>query len=519
MPVNLTPDPSKRQTSMTPAPVPDADADSGAAGIKTVYSHDDPFDARPADTPRPEGWLDKAIAQISRISSACDAAARWIHGIFGSEKGMTMDGSGEAEVSRPFNVKKLPLPHDMELANTREAEKARAQSEAQKARTDFVQGVDKPLAPAPLFVDADAKDFEHYLKLCDMNKSKPGDMACPANFLPGIQRHAKAFIALVDQRQATAKENGSEFILSTADQQKREALAKLLAQSEDKQDAAIGKQALKAGPTQAVTTQQLTSFMQWREWRNQGYGKGQPAPQIDLDAAIAYAKELLETYKNADKRSVGGLNDMLDDAESLVENPEMHRILLDSASPPVQGPAIDANEASSAQAVKQEEVGDQPKSATKRDMPDGARAMPKQADAAPAMPRPAPPAPAAPPVAPAPRSRNAADQQQLSLGEHLGLPKVSEMSMEDIEHATDLFNRFTQEFARAPQGVKLDRNSPYLYPECVAVANDFAEMVALAPDMKLSRDQLARLQAALKLRELFSQYRQDPSRGQGISSN
>ncbi len=53
----------------------------------------------------------------------------------------------------------------------------------------------------------------------------------------------------------------------------------------------------------------------------------------------------------------------------------------------------------------------------------------------------------------------------------------------------------------------------------MAVANDFAEMVALAPDMKLSRDQLARLQAALKLRELFSQYRQDPSRGQGISSN
>ncbi len=473
MPVTIPPGQPKHSSSSIPQPP--LPADKAVEGIE-IYRSGDPFDPRPADPVKSNSALKRALARITSAyrdaQSHIDKISASIREMLGLQKASALTHRADSDVvSAPFNVRKEKLPDALEEANQKALANALAENAAAQARADFVHSADNALAPEPMFVDADAGDYASYLKLCELKGEPPGDMICPQNFLPGVQRHAKAFIDLISRRQKAAVAAGTEFTLSSADQQKREVLAKLLTRSDDPAEARIGSQALNSAPEQTVTTAQLASFVQWRDWKNNGCDKGQPAPAIDFDGAQVYAKELLVQYKDADRRTNAELNDMLLDAESLLDHPEMYKVLLDGARPEGSVPA---------------------------------RGQP-----APKMPAPSSESASTPvPDRPAPRLRTADSQQRLSISEQLGLPPVSDMTMDDIARATDLFNQFTQEFERSPSGIKLAKDSPYLYPECVAVANDFVEMVAIAPDMTLSREQLAKLQAALALRELYTRYRQ-----------
>jgi len=475
MPVTLPPGASHPSPGSRSQPPQNAEREPDA--ISTVDDDRALFDERPADSIEPPSLLDRVIA---KLSEAFQATARLVRDALGLSKLPSIHENSKVSISAPRNRRnrEASLPPELAAANKEAAELARTRQQARQAQADFVDSRDNPLAPQPMFADADANDFSSYLKLCELNGGKPGEMVCPQNFLPGVQRHAKAFLDLIRQRQQAALASGKEYTLSTTDQQKRDALARLLAQSHDRQQAELGRQALASGPVASVTSTQLTSFMSWREWRNHGEENGQPAHAIDFDAAQAYAKELLDKYKDSN-RAIGELKEMLLDAESLLEHAELHRILIDSASR-----AIPANTAQGAPQVP----------------------VPKQ-EALPAdeaSERVAAP----PPPPPAPRARAAGIAKSRSISDDLGLPPVNSLTAEDVHHAIELFDRFVQEYSRSPQGVRLEPTSPFLYPECVAVANDFAEMVAGARDLALGPDQLTKLQAALKLRELYSQYRQ-----------
>ncbi|MEO0318515.1 MAG: hypothetical protein RL404_2192 [Pseudomonadota bacterium] len=475
MPVTIPPgQPKQASSSMVPPPLP-AERAMEEVEIDSGY---DPFDARPADPDKPEGLIDRALARISSAyrdaQSHVDSIAARIRQALGWQKVPTITAN-PVVVSAPRNFKKKVLPTAFEKANRQALAKAQAEKAAAQSRVDFVQSVDAALTPEPMFADtdADAGDYAIYLKLCEKNGKLPGDMICPQNFLPGVQRHAKAFIELVNQRRNSAMAAKAEFTLSSSDQKKLAILAKFLVLSDDATDKNIGTQALKAAPAQTVTTTQLTSFMQWRDWKNKGYDKGQPAPTIDFDGARVYAKTLLEQYKGADRQHNSELNGMLLDAENMLEHPEMYKTLQDAANSSGPGPTM-------SQAASATEMS-----------------MPSSDPASTSKPAPAPPAPRIPAQP---------GQAQFSVGQQLGLRPVSELSMDDIAHATILFNEFTQKFKQTPDGIKLDRDSPYLYPECVAVANDFAERIANARDMTLSDEQLSKFQAALALRQIYAGY-------------
>ncbi len=258
------------------------------------------FDARPADTHDNRSLLTSALDALSK---ACRDAAAWITQVFsfiGSRDDSAID------ISRPFNVKRGTLPDDLQKA----IDEQLARTKASAARQEFVESAEAAPATEAAAPDPDREAFEAYFRLCKKERKAPGRMACPQNFADKAIRYAQVFVDMVCDRQAHAVQEKKEFWLGTEDQEKLKYAKALLKRAH--------------GPIQTNTTQQLKSFMAWRDWSKH------PAQLPDdtdfsIDAAVAYAHELCAVHAGKDVARDPRTKDLLGSAFALIAKEDHYR--------------------------------------------------------------------------------------------------------------------------------------------------------------------------------------------------
>ncbi len=267
------------------------------------------FDARPADEAENRSIL---TAAFEALSKACRDAAAWIAQVFSGIGGR--DGARVA-VSAPRNFKKGTLPSDLQQAN----DEALASQKAAVARMEFVESADKPPAVDSATTDPDREAFDAYVRLCKREGREPGSEQGASSHRDMAVRHARSYVQLVAERQSRAAQEGKEFWLGSDDQEKLRAAQALL----KRQDGGA-KPAPAQRPIQSNSTQQLTSFMAWRDW-----SKNPEQPPVDagfsMDAAVAYAHELCANHAGKDAAKDPRAKDLLGSAYELIAKEDHYR--------------------------------------------------------------------------------------------------------------------------------------------------------------------------------------------------
>lgn len=476
MPITVPPNPQKPQSS--PLPQPPLAADKTEEAID-LYQKDDQFDDRPVDPVQSRDLLDRLREMISAtFAPALAHAAQAVRQALGLSKLPSIrDGADfdAVQVSAPFNVKKATrddLPAELRdgLAQL-DAEKA-----AETSRQAFVQGAD--LMPPTPVANPDEQAFGHYMTAWRQQRHQTGKVLCPQNFVEGARRFAVDLLDLQGQRRATMASEGKDYWLAPDDQERVEAATALLKSDDDAKTRALAKDVIDAGPVQKNSIEQALSFHAWRNWKR--HPDKLPAREgFSLDAALAYAQLQVQTYASSDTlKDNHDLRDLLADATELIANQRQYDDQLDQAWMLASLSDLQAFDKQQASARIQAQ--------------DNALASPS---------------PALAPAPPARREPRQASQAALSFAERMGLPALDSLAPNDRMMAEETFGKFVEEFRRDMAGFKPDPKAAYLFPECVAVADDYAEKIIAAQDARLSATQRDRLLAAMRLRELYAQYR------------
>jgi len=450
-----------------------------------IFRKDDRFDDRPLDPEKSPGLLDRLR---DWMASAFESAAVRVREALGMNKVPSIrDGAAfdDVKVSAPFNVRQVPrseYPKEIQDGIAKlEADKAAEAAEASKQA--FVQGADL-VPPAPV-VSPDEEDFRHYLsswrEQMRQKGGQPDKVLCPQNFVDGARRFASSLLDLEQQRRAAMEANDKDYWLAPDDQERLEAAAALFISDDDAAARTRAKEVLAAGPVQTVSSDQALSFHAWRDWKRHP-DKLPVRENFSLDAAVAYAQRQIQAHAaGAQLKDNQELRTLVGDATELIANQHLYEVRLD--------------EAWLLASLDDLRASDKPQ-------PSDQKPALVQASASPP-----PPAPAARPAPPARRERAEASAVRLTFAERMGLPDLGSLAPEDRMMAEETFGKFVEAFRRNMAGFRSDANADYLYPECVAVADDYAEKIIAAQDAKLSDTQRDRLLAALRLRELYAQYR------------
>lgn len=473
--------PSNPQGQLSQAKLPDGEGDEAI----DIFRKDDRFDDRPLDPEKSPGLLDRLR---DWMASAFESAAMRVREALGMNKVPSIrDGAAfdDIKVSAPFNVRQVPrseYPQEMQDGIAKlEADKAAEAAEASKQA--FVQGADL-VPPAPV-VSPDEEDFRHYLsswrEQMRQKGGQPDKVLCPQNFVDGARRFASSLLDLEQQRRAAMEANNKDYWLAPDDQERLEAAAALFISDDNAPARNRAKEVLAAGPVQSVSSDQALSFHAWRDWKRNP-DKLPVRENFSFEAAVAYAQLQIQTHASgAQLKDNQELRALLGDATELIANQNLYEVRLDEAWLLASLEDLRAS-----------------------DKPQASEQKPVSVEAS------ASPPPAAPPARPAPRARTEraeASLAKLSFAERMGLPDLASLTPEDLMMAEETFINFVEAFRRDMTGFKSDAKADYLSPECVAVADDYAEKIIAAQDVKLSDAQRDRLLAALRLRELYAQYR------------
>ncbi len=466
------------------------------------------FDARPADPVKPGFWVWEYVK--AGVSHAFKAVRDTLMAKFGFSTLSSIRSSQNADVSRPFNVVKGKIPDQLALAIEEAAREKRQQAE-DAHRDAFVSGAN--VLPAKPQDAPDDFAFDQYLKAYRQRKDPNERVLCQQNFEAGARRVATQLLQANAEREAYADAKDKTYWLAPEQKERLDAAATLMESDADPATRKLAKDFLRHGPVQTSTEEQCRHFLMWRQ-RQDFDPRTLAESSFDLEAALAHASTLLATYAGKEQsKDSEDVRQWVNDATQLVARSEEYKTVLievrgqlaplprhydvldelSSLLDEVLAPQAD----SLAQSMSKDDAADQTGAASSHNARSEQDAL--QSPGSTGLP------PSPPPPRPT-RSAASGMPPQRTLAEEFGLPPVSDLTAEDIERATMLFNQFTKLLSESPQGVSLERSSPYLYPECVAVANDFAEMVAMAPDLALSTDQQNKLVAALRLREMYSRY-------------
>lgn len=427
-------------------PTPKAPPAEAADDDLTVESL---FDARPADEAGKPGLLESAL---SSLSQACRDAAAWIAQVFSF---MRSRDDASIDISRPFNVRREALPEDFQKAI--DAELVSRKTAA--VRQEFVESAETAPTAKAAPPDPDKDAFDAWVRLCKRDRKPPGTLDCPQNFADKAARHAQDFVDMVADRQAHALQEKKEFWLGTEDQEKLRFAKALLRQAQ--------------GPIQANSTQQVTSFMAWREWSRHPE-KVPDDPGFSIDAAVAYAHELCKVHAGKDVAKDPRTKDMLAGAYELIAREEHYRRNFD-----VQSEAV--------QLIRQIDALQEPA------IPPAVRESMPALDAPPAPPPPrvrstpadtggtAPPAGNPPP----PPSLRVPSSRPMMPESWNDLPELSTLESELQIEASVLLNRFFQRYAEQLDSGVLDfANSPeYFSPLAATAAIDFLRRADNQPDV------------------------------------
>lgn len=471
MPTTIPPNPSKPHSPPIPqSPLATEDAHEAI----DLFRKDDQFDDRPQDPVKSPGLLDRVRVWMA---NAFDNAAVRVRQALGLGKVPSIrDGSAfdTVKVSAPFNVRQVPrdeFPDQVKQGLAQfDAEKTAKAAEASKHA--FVQGAD--LVPQSPVASPDEQAFGHYLSAWRQQRHQRGKVICPQNFVDGARRFASDLLDLEQQRRATMEANNKDYWLAPDDQERLEAAAALMKSDEDAATRARAKEVIDAGPVQPVSIEQALSFHAWRDWKRHP-DKLPVRDKFSLDAAIAFAQLQIQMHASDDSlKDNHELRDLLGDASELIANQRLYDGRLEEAW--LLASLADLREFDQQQASKR--------------------------DAAQPLTSASPPPP--PPVR---NKRSNASATALSFAERMGLPELGSLTSNDRMMAEETFGKFVDAFRLDMAGSKPDAGADYLSPECVAVADDYAEKIIAAQDAKLSDVQRDRLLAALRLRELYAQYR------------
>lgn len=477
MPTAVPPNSQKPVSSPSSPPLPADQARANAHDGIDIYRKDDQFDDRPQDPVSPPSLLDRLG---DWITAAITQAKHRVMQVLRMDKLPSIrDGADfdAVQVSAPFNVKKLQR-EDFPSELREGLAQLEAKQAAEASRQAFVQGAD--LMPPPPEPGADEQAFGHYMTAWRQQRHQAGRVICPQNFVDGARRFAADLLDLQRQRRLTMENN---YWLAPDDQMRVEAATALLLSDQDAATRALAREVTDAGPTQKNSIEQALSFYAWREWKR--HPDKVPAREgFSLDAALAFAQLQVQTFASGDLlKDNHELRDLLADATDLIANQRRYDDQLDAAW-------MLASLAALREFDKQQ---------------DSARNNPVRQGAP--VPSPASSAWPAPPARPARRESGQSSATAVSFAERMGLPTLDSLSPNDRMMAEETFAKFVEAFRLDMAGFKPDAKAAYLFPECVAVADDFAERILAAQDTSLSARQRDRLLAALRLRELYAQYR------------
>ena len=416
------------------------------------------FDARPADEPEHRSIL---TAALEALSKACRDAAAWIAQVFSG-----IGGRDEASVavSAPRNLRKGTLPPELQQAN----DDALAGSKAAAARKEFVESTDSPPAVEPATPDPDREAFDAYVRLCKREGREPGSEGGASSHRDLAVRYARAYVQLVAERQSRASQEGKEFWLGSADQEKLRAAVALLKRQDggasDKSDGTFSVDR----PIQANSTLQLKSFMAWRDWSRDSAQLPDDA-DFSIDAAVAYAHELCAVHAGKDTAKDPRAKDLLGSAFELIAREDHYRRNFE-----VQREAVELvrgldglREAQDMSADREEPARGAPPAAP----PPRVRSTPNAGAPSPSTDPPLPPLLRVPSVRPTWHTSS-----------H-DLPELSTLDDELQVEAGGLLHRFLQLYAeKLDSGVlDFDDHPEYFSPLAAAAAADFLRQADSAP--------------------------------------
>ena len=285
----------------------------------------DLFDSRPGGDTRERSVFDRMREVLANFSARCREASEWVQHKWAA----LSQGSGVdfdiGVISKPRNFQRRQLPDDL-LQELRliDAEKRKASAEVA-----FIESHDEKPLEALADKDMDEQAFENYTKLCRHEGKQLGTISCPHNFNDAAVRYAKVFIGQVEKRKATAEQKKAEFWLSSADQEKFEGAKLLLAQQDDQASKKLAEAASQLGQVQKNSSSHYLSFMAWREWRNDMSQKPNDT-EFSIDAAHAYATQLMEDYAGKDVAAGSQMKALLNDAAELINKKQFYADLYDN---------------------------------------------------------------------------------------------------------------------------------------------------------------------------------------------
>lgn len=302
--------------------VPDSSVSDTSTNPSAVA---DLFDSRPGGDTREKSVLDRMREVLANFSARCREASEWVQHKWAA----LSQGSGVdfdiGVISKPRNFQRRQLPDDLlqELLRI-DAEKRKASAEVA-----FIESRDEKPLEALADKDMDEQAFENYTKLCRHEGKQLGTISCPHNFNDAAVRYAKVFIGQVEKRKATAEQKQAEFWLSSADQEKFEGAKLLLAQQDDQASKKLAEAASQLGQVQKNSSSHYLSFMVWREWRNDMSQKPNDT-EFSIDAALAYATQLMEDYAGKDVAAGSQMKALLNDAAELINKKQFYADLYDN---------------------------------------------------------------------------------------------------------------------------------------------------------------------------------------------
>ncbi len=300
------------------------------------------FDARPQNEQKSAGVFRTAF---SAISNAYVNAGKFITkilekiGLRRQEVGIgnplgKQEGVGksreeiniEIPIGKPENIRKPSLPLELrEAISEFEAQKRAADKDT--AQQNFINENDMDAISVFIELEEDKYYFDQYLRLCTFNKIEAGVCLCPANFKEGAQRHAESLIKLVSAREKHANDNQQIFWLPADDRARLVAAQKFL-----NTHSSSNVDLLPVIPKNSLI--QLLSFTEWQRWKKAPL-KEEFVPQepgLNIDAAVEYAKFLLEDHAGKDKaKNNKELSALLKDAAVLINEQDGCRAEFDNA--------------------------------------------------------------------------------------------------------------------------------------------------------------------------------------------
>lgn len=294
------------------------------------------FDQRSVDpkSVSPASSANLLILAVQRVSTAFSEAAAWIRQLFFGLSGSPRRAGeiivGEISRPRPKGTKSV-RPAELEGSRAEAKNLHRSANTVAVAETKSIALTSHAPETRSGESENDRQSFETYVALSKADGKVPGKAWISSNFEQGTVAHAKAIITGVLGAKEKAEIEGGEFYLSSGEQTRLEIAIGVLDQQKGNPEALhMATRARTVGTVPTSTSEQVTSFMAWREWKNSP-DSGSVAGEFSIDAALAYANELLATHAGKPQATQAPLKDWLIDATELIANADKFRAKYENA--------------------------------------------------------------------------------------------------------------------------------------------------------------------------------------------